>query len=210
MRQWVVTIGLIVLCAVAQVQAATVLVVGDSISAAFGLETQQGWVALLQEQLTKKSTDFRVVNASISGDTTAGGLARLPSLMAEQQPDYVIIELGGNDGLRGLSLQSMHTNLSQMVQQAKQQGAVVLLLGMRLPGNYGRRYTEAFYNVYQQVAEQEQVALVDFFLEGVGGVDDMMQADGIHPAQAAQSQLLENAWQGLEPLLLLDKAEHRQ
>lgn len=210
MRQWVVTIGLIVLCAVAQVQAATVLVVGDSISAAFGLETQQGWVALLQEHLTKKYTDFRVVNASISGDTTAGGLARLPSLMAEQQPDYVIIELGGNDGLRGLSLQSMHTNLSQMVQQAKQQGAVVLLLGMRLPGNYGKRYTEAFYNVYQQVAEQEQVALVDFFLEGVGGVDGMMQADGIHPAQAAQSQLLENAWQGLEPLLLLDKAEHPQ
>lgn len=210
MRQWVVTIGLIVLCAVAQVQAATVLVVGDSISAAFGLETQQGWVALLQEQLTKKSTDFRVVNASISGDTTAGGLARLPSLMAEQQPDYVIIELGGNDGLRGLSLQSMHTNLSQMVQQAKQQGAVVLLLGMRLPGNYGRRYTEAFYNVYQQVAEQEQVALVDFFLEGVGGIDGMMQADGIHPTQAAQPQLLENAWQALEPLLLLDKAEHRQ
>lgn len=210
MRQWVVTIGLIVLCAVAQVQAATVLVVGDSISAAFGLETQQGWVALLQEQLTKKSTDFRVVNASISGDTTAGGLARLPSLMAEQQPDYVIIELGGNDGLRGLSLQSMHTNLSQMVQQAKQQGAVVLLLGMRLPGNYGRRYTEAFYNVYQQVAEQEQVALVDFFLEGVGGVDGMMQADGIHPAQAAQPQLLENAWQGLEPLLLLDKAGNSQ
>lgn len=210
MRQWVVTIGLIVLCAVAQVQAATVLVVGDSISAAFGLETQQGWVALLQEQLTKKSTDFRVVNASISGDTTAGGLARLPSLMAEQQPDYVIIELGGNDGLRGLSLQSMHTNLSQMVQQVKQQGAVVLLLGMRLPGNYGRRYTEAFYNVYQQVAEQEQVALVDFFLEGVGGIDGMMQADGIHPTQAAQPQLLENAWQALEPLLLLDKAEHRQ
>lgn len=210
MRQWVVTIGLIVLCAVAQVQAATVLVVGDSISAAFGLETQQGWVALLQEQLTKKSTDFRVVNASISGDTTAGGLARLPSLMAEQQPDYVIIELGGNDGLRGLSLQSMHTNLSQMVQQAKQQGAVVLLLGMRLPGNYGRRYTEAFYNVYQQVAEQEQVALVDFFLEGVGGIDGMMQADGIHPTQAAQPQLLENAWQGLEPLLLLDKAGNPQ
>ena len=113
----------------------------------------------------------------------------------------MIIELGGNDGLRGLSLKHMAVNLTTMVQKAQHSDAQVLLLGMRMPGNYGRRYTEGFYNVYQNIAQQEQVALVDFFLEGVGGVDGMMQADGVHPTQAAQAQLLENAWQGLEPIL---------
>ena len=201
MRQWIATIGLIVLCVTAQVQAATVLVVGDSISAAFGLETQQGWVALLQQRLQEQKSDLQVVNASISGDTTAGGLARFPDLLAQHKPEYVIIELGGNDGLRGLSLKHMAVNLTTMVQKAQHSDAQVLLLGMRLPSNYGRRYTEAFYNVYQNIAQQEQVALVDFFLEGVGGVDGMMQADGVHPTQAAQAQLLENAWQGLEPIL---------
>ena len=201
MRQWIATIGLIVLCSVGQVQAATVLVVGDSISAAFGLETQQGWVALLQERLQQRSADFKVVNAAISGDTSGGGLARLPQLLDAHQPDYLILELGGNDGLRGLSLSQMSNNLTAMVQQAKQQDIEVLLLGMRLPSNYGRRYTEAFYNVYQQIAEQEQVALVDFFLEGVGGVSGMMQEDGVHPTQSAQPLLLENAWQRLLPLL---------
>ena len=131
----------------------------------------------------------------------AGGLARFPDLLAQHKPEYVIIELGGNDGLRGLSLKHMAVNLTTMVQKAQHSDAQVLLLGMRLPGNYGRRYTEGFYNVYQDIAQQEQVALVDFFLEGVGGVDGMMQADGVHPTQAAQAQLLENAWQGLEPIL---------
>ncbi len=201
MRQWIATIGLIVLCVTAQVQAATVLVVGDSISAAFGLETQQGWVALLQQRLQEQKSDLQVVNASISGDTTAGGLARFPDLLAQHKPEYVIIELGGNDGLRGLSLKHMAVNLTTMVQKAQHSDAQVLLLGMRLPSNYGRRYTEAFFNVYQNIAQQERVALVDFFLEGVGGVDGMMQADGVHPTQAAQAQLLENAWQGLKPIL---------
>lgn len=201
MRQWIATIGLIILCSTTQVHAATVLVVGDSISAAFGLETQQGWVALLQERLQQRDDDFKVVNASISGDTTAGGLARFPGLLAQYQPDYVIIELGGNDGLRGLSLQHMAMNLTTMVQRAQDNEAQVLLLGMRLPGNYGRRYTEGFYNVYQDIAQQEDVPLVDFFLEGVAAVDGMMQADGVHPTQAAQARLLDNAWQGFEPLL---------
>jgi acyl-CoA thioesterase-1 len=185
----------------AQAQSATVLVVGDSISAAFGLETQEGWVALLQQRLSEADVAIEVVNASISGETTGGGLARFPDLLAQHQPRYVIIELGGNDGLRGLSLSHMTANLTSMVRKAKQQQAAVLLLGMRLPGNYGRRYTEAFYNVYQRIAEQEQVALVDFFLEGVGAVDGMMQADGVHPTQLAQPLLLDNAWQGLAPLL---------
>ena len=201
MRQWIATMCLLVLCSIGQAQAATVLVVGDSISAAYGLETQDGWVALLRERLQQRSSEFKVVNASISGDTTAGGLARLPDLLTQHQPDYVIIELGGNDGLRGLSLQQMKSNLSAMVQLAKEQNAAVLLLGMRLPGNYGRRYTEAFYTVYQQIAEQEKVAVVDFFLEGVGGEGGMMQTDGVHPTQKAQVLLLDNAWQGLEVLL---------
>lgn len=207
MRQWIATIGLLVLCSVTQVPAATVLVVGDSISAAFGLETQEGWVTLLEERLREHNPEFKVVNASISGETTGGGLARFPQLLSEHQPDYVIIELGGNDGLRGLSLTQMSSNLTRMVQQAKQQDAVVLLLGMRLPGNYGQRYTEAFYNVYQQIAEQENVAVVDFFLAGVGGEEGMMQADGVHPTQMAQPLLLDNAWQRLAPLLPLAPAQ---
>ena len=201
MRQWIATICLMVLCSIGQAQAATVLVVGDSISAAFGLETQHGWVALLQQRLLERNPEYTVVNASISGETTGGGLARFSNLLTQHQPDYVIIELGGNDGLRGLSLSQMSTNLTSMVQHAKQQDARVLLLGMRLPGNYGRRYTEGFYNVYQQIAAQEQVALVDFFLDGVGAISGMMQADGVHPTQMAQLLLLENAWQGFAPML---------
>lgn len=207
MRQWIATMCLLVLCSIGQAQAATVLVVGDSISAAFGLETQEGWVTLLEERLREHNPEFKVVNASISGETTGGGLARFPQLLSEHQPDYVIIELGGNDGLRGLSLTQMSSNLTRMVQQAKQQDAVVLLLGMRLPGNYGQRYTEAFYNVYQQIAEQENVAVVDFFLAGVGGEEGMMQADGVHPTQMAQTLLLDNAWQRLAPLLPLAPAQ---
>ena len=208
MRQWIATICLIVLCSTVQAQAATVLVVGDSISAAFGLETQEGWVALLQQRLNETDTEVEVVNASISGETTGGGLARFPDLLAQHQPEYVIIELGGNDGLRGLSLNHMTANLTTMVRKAKQQEAAVLLLGMRLPSNYGQRYTEAFYNVYQNIAEQEQVALVDFFLEGVGGVDGMMQTDGVHPTQQAQPLLLDNAWQGFAPLLPINADIH--
>ena len=207
MRQWIATMCLLVLGSFGQAQAATVLVVGDSISAAFGLETQEGWVTLLEERLLEHNPEFNVVNASISGETTGGGLARFPQLLTEHQPDYVIIELGGNDGLRGLSLTQMSSNLTRMVQQAKQQDAVVLLLGMRLPGNYGQRYTEAFYNVYQQIAEQENVAVVDFFLAGVGGEEGMMQADGVHPTQMAQPLLLDNAWQRLAPLLPLAPAQ---
>ena len=207
MRQWIAAICLLVLGSFTQAQAATVLVVGDSISAAFGLETQEGWVTLLEERLREHNPEFKVVNASISGETTGGGLARFPQLLSEHQPDYVIIELGGNDGLRGLSLTQMSSNLTRMVQQAKQQDAVVLLLGMRLPGNYGQRYTEAFYNVYQQIAEQENVAVVDFFLAGVGGEEGMMQADGVHPTQMAQTLLLDNAWQRLAPLLPLAPAQ---
>jgi acyl-CoA thioesterase I len=181
--------------------AGTVLVVGDSISAALGLDTRQGWVSLLQNRLQEGGFAHRVVNASISGDTSAGGLARLPALLSQHQPQLVIIELGGNDGLRGQPPAQLQQNLARMVDAATASGAKVLLLGMRLPPNYGQRYTQAFAQVFSDIAADKQVPLVPFLLEGVGGVPGMMQADGIHPAVAAQPQMLENVWPRLEPLL---------
>ncbi|MBS7691374.1 arylesterase [Pseudomonas lalucatii] len=179
----------------------TVLVVGDSISAAFGLDTRQGWVALLEQRLSQQGYGHRVVNASISGDTSAGGAARLPGLLAEHRPRLVIIELGGNDGLRGQPPGQLQQNLATMVRQSRDAGAKVLLLGMRLPPNYGQRYTTAFAASFSAVAEAHEVPLVPFFLEGVGGVPGMMQSDGIHPTAAAQPVLLENLWPQLQPLL---------
>ena len=181
--------------------AGTVLVVGDSISAALGLETSQGWVSLLQKKLDSERLDHRVVNASISGDTSAGGAARLPALLGEHKPEVVIVELGGNDGLRGQPPAQLQQNLASMVEQSRQVGAKVLVLGMRLPPNYGKRYTDAFARVFSDVAKEQQVPLAPFFLEGVGGVEGIMQADGIHPAAGAQQKLLENVWPSLQPLL---------
>jgi len=183
------------------VLAGTVLVVGDSISAAFGLDTAQGWVALLEKRLAERDRDYQVVNASISGDASAGGLARLPALLDAHRPEVVIIELGGNDGLRGLPPAQLQQNLARMIDSARSRGAQVLLLGMRLPPNYGERYTRAFEAVFSDLAEEKGVALVPFFLEGVGGVPGMMQPDGIHPTADAQPLLLEHAWSALEPLL---------
>lgn len=180
--------------AVPSVYGQTLLVVGDSISAAYGLEMERGWVALLQQRLTERGLSYQVVNASISGDTSAGGRNRLPALLEQHQPSLVVIELGGNDGLRGLPLANLQDNLRAMVQLAKQQDAQVILLGMRIPPNYGARYTEGFYQVFQKVAKQESVPLVGFFLENVGGVSGMVQTDGIHPTEQAQPILLDNAW----------------
>ncbi|WP_165666249.1 arylesterase [Metapseudomonas otitidis] len=200
MRGWMgCCLGLLLLAQ--EAAAGTVLVVGDSISAALGLETSQGWVSLLQEKLDSERIDHRVVNASISGDTSAGGAARLPALLGEHKPEVVIIELGGNDGLRGQPPAQLQQNLASMVEQSRQAGAKVLVLGMRLPPNYGKRYTDAFARVFSDVAKEQQVPLVPFFLEGVGGVEGMMQADGIHPAAGAQPRLLENVWPSLQPLL---------
>ena len=181
--------------------AGTVLVVGDSISAALVVDTRQGWVALLQKRLQDGGFEHRVVNASISGDTSSGGAARLPALLAQHQPELVIIELGGNDGLRGQPLVQLQQNLARMIDASRAAEAEVLLLGMRLPPNYGQRYTQAFAQVYADLAAGKQVALVPFLLEGVGGVPGMMQADGIHPTAAAQPIMLENVWPTLEPLL---------
>ena len=201
MRTWLLSGCLALLLLAQQAAAQTLLVVGDSISAGLGLDTSQGWVSLLEQRLKAQGTSYKVVNASISGDTSAGGLARLPALLSGEKPQVVVIELGGNDGLRGLPLLQMQQNLTAMVSASRQAGAKVLLLGMRLPPNYGERYNQAFSQVFQHVAEVNKVALVPFFLDGVGGVANMMQPDGIHPAAVAQPRLLDNMWPQLEPML---------
>lgn len=181
--------------------AGTALVVGDSISAAFGLETSQGWVHLLQQRLNDSEHDYKVVNASISGDTSAGGLARLPALLREHKPDIVILELGGNDGLRGQPPAQLKRNLAAMAEMSQQAGAQVLLLGMRMPPNLGQRYTSAFADAFDSLAEEMKLAYLPFLLERVGGVPGMMQADRVHPTAQAQELLLDNVWPVLEPLL---------
>ncbi|WP_137885548.1 arylesterase [Pseudomonas sp. 2FE] len=201
MRTWWVSSALMLLLWAQGAAADTVLVVGDSISAALGLETSQGWVALMQKRLVEDGFEQNVVNASISGDTSAGGLARLPALLSEHRPSVVIIELGGNDGLRGQPPAQLQQNLAAMIDDSRAQGARVLLLGMRLPANYGERYNKAFAQVFTTLAEEKQVPLVPFFLEGVGGVPELMQGDGIHPAASAQPRLLDNLWPALKPLL---------
>ncbi|WP_443190370.1 arylesterase [Pseudomonas indica] len=201
MRAWWVRGALLLSLWSLGAAADTLLVVGDSISAALGLETSQGWVRKLDERLRERGFEHRVINASVSGDTSAGGLARLPALLAEHRPGLVIIELGGNDGLRGMPPGQLQQNLAAMIERVQATGARAVLLGMRLPPNYGARYTKVFSQVYVDLAEEKQVPLVPFFLEGVGGVEGMMQPDGIHPSVAAQSRLLENVWPTLEPLL---------
>jgi acyl-CoA thioesterase-1 len=201
MRAWLISAAFGLMVWGQAALADTVLVVGDSISAAFGLDTRQGWVSLLEKRLAEQGFEHRVVNASISGDTSAGGAARLPRLLAEHQPDLVIIELGGNDGLRGLPPAQLQQNLAAMVEASRDSGAQVVLLGMLLPPNYGARYTTAFAEVFSRLAEEQKIPLVPFFLEGVGGVPGMMQADGIHPTAQAQPVLLENLWPTLNPLL---------
>lgn len=201
MRAWLISAAFGLMVWGQAALADTVLVVGDSISAAFGLDTRQGWVSLLEKRLAEQGFEYRVVNASISGDTSAGGAARLPRLLAEHQPNLVIIELGGNDGLRGLPPAQLQQNLAAMVEASRDSGAQVVLLGMLLPPNYGARYTTAFAEVFSSLAEEQQIPLVPFFLEGVGGVPGMMQADGLHPTAEAQPVLLENLWPTLKPLL---------
>lgn len=174
---------------------------GDSLSAAYNMDVQQGWVALLQQRLKQRDLPYHVVNASISGDTTAGGLARLPRLLAEHRPQVVIVELGGNDGLRGLPPEETRRNLSAIVARARAAGAKVLLLGVELPPNYGTRFNERFRRVYREVAAEHGVPLVPFVLEGVATDPALMQPDGIHPNAAAQPRILENVWPLLAPLL---------
>ncbi|MGD8912130.1 MAG: arylesterase [Candidatus Thiodiazotropha sp.] len=177
------------------------LVVGDSLSAGYGVTTERRWVTLLTQRLEKHCGSFSVVNASISGDTSKGGLSRLPALLTNHRPDIVVIELGGNDGLRGIAIKTMRQNLQQMVSLAKQANASVLLLGVRLPANYGEDFVNAFHQVYYDVAKAESVPLVPFFLQDVALNRQLMQADGIHPNDQAQPILLENVWPQLRSMI---------
>jgi acyl-CoA thioesterase-1 len=182
-------------------QVPTVLVVGDSLSAGLGIDVREGWVALLQQKLHQGGYPHQIINASISGDTSAGALARLPRALKLHQPAVVIIEIGGNDGLQGLPLDAMKSNLERIVRLAQQAGARVLVLGMRLPPNYGPAYTERFYASYRMVARRTGVPLVPFFLEGVAGDPALMQTDGVHPKVDAQARMVANVWPYLLPLL---------
>ncbi|WP_105103793.1 arylesterase [Microbulbifer pacificus] len=179
----------------------TLLVLGDSISAAYGIDEREGWVQLLRDRLRERDLAVSVVNASVSGETSAGGLARLPRLLSEHSPDWLVVELGGNDGLRGYPPRALQQNLVRMVQLAREGGVEVLLLGMQMPPNYGKAYTQAFAAVYPKVAKSEQVPLVPFFLETVALVEGAMQRDGIHPTAKAQPALLEHVWPCLEIIL---------
>ena len=181
--------------------APSILVVGDSLSAGYGIEMRNGWVTLLQQRLVKKGYPHAVVNASISGDTTAGGRARLPAALNRHRPQIVLLELGGNDGLRGLSLRETRANLDAMIKAAQSAGAQVLLVGIHLPPNYGPEFTRKFHAIYHELARAHDTALVPFLLEGVALTPGLMQPDGIHPRAAAQTRLLDNVWPHLEPLL---------
>ncbi len=179
----------------------TVLVLGDSLSAEYGLVRGTGWVALLESKIKAENFNAQIINASISGDTTSGGESRLPALLKKHRPSVVVIELGGNDGLRGLPLSTVEANLRTMIATAKNARAKVLLIGIRLPPNYGRKYGAQFAEMYGKVARDTKSALVPFLLNGFADRPDMFQTDGIHPKAEAQSIMLDNAWPHLKPLL---------
>lgn len=177
------------------------LVLGDSLSAEYGLARGSGWVSLLQQRINETRHDARVVNASISGETTAGGKARLPALLKQHRPDILILELGGNDGLRGLSLAASQANLREMIRAATASGTRVLLVGMQVPPNYGPDYSKRFAAMYQGLARERGVTLVPFLLAGLDDTERYFQPDRIHPNQRAQSIMLDNVWPRLKPLL---------
>jgi len=178
-----------------------ILIIGDSLSAGYGIDAKQSWVALLQDRLTAEGYGYRVVNASISGDTTSGGLRRLPRALEQHHPDIVVLELGGNDGLRGTPITVISRNLAAMIELSQSTGARVLIAGMQMPPNYGVAYTSGFSAIYPQLADDYDVALIGFFMDGVALDPTLMQADGIHPNTDGQPRLLENVWPALQQLL---------
>lgn len=182
-----------------------ILVFGDSLSAAYGLDEKSGWVYLLQQKLDRLGYDAKVINASISGETTTGGANKIKKTLELHQPDILIIELGGNDGLQGLSLQRMRQNLTQILEAAKQHQVKPLLIGMKIPPNYGIKYTKQFSETYTTLSNKHQTAYVPFLLEGIGGNPLLMQQDGIHANASAQPKILENVWPTLLPLLTIKK-----
>lgn len=178
-----------------------ILVIGDSLSSAHGLTSSEGWVNLLQNRLDAQNYEYHVVNASITGDTTRGGLARLPRALDRHRPALIIIELGGNDGLRGIPPRQMQENITRMIELSRQNEVRVLLAGIRLPTNYGKAFTQRFEAVYTQAAQSTGVALIPFLLAGVADRPTLFQSDGIHPSAAAQKIILDNVWTALVPLL---------
>lgn len=186
----------------------TIVVLGDSISAAYGIEQSDGWVSLLDRQLSSKYTSSTVINASISGDTTAGGLSRLPVVIEKHKPTVLIIELGGNDGLRGLPIKAMRRNLIDMVKLAKQAGIDVILCGVRLPPNYGPAYNRLFAKSFASVANQHEVALIQNILSDIDDNPDLLQKDGIHPTTAAQPMILDNVLPTLKALIEVTAKPH--
>ncbi|MCF8150951.1 MAG: arylesterase [Sulfuritalea sp.] len=194
--------GLLLLpCSLAAAAPQGVLVFGDSLSAGFGIRVSESWPALLEQRLKSGMPDSTLTNASISGETTAGGRARLPAVLRQFKPAVVILALGANDGLRGLPVAALKDNLAFMIKQAKKSRARVLLIGMRLPPNYGPKYTEAFEAAFRDLAKRENVALLPFLLEPIALDPNAYQADGLHPTAAAQPVLLEHVWTALKPLL---------
>ncbi|MDD2737738.1 MAG: arylesterase [Methylomonas lenta] len=181
--------------------AKSIVVLGDSISAGYGIDVAQGWVNLLQKKFNQQHSDYVISNESISGDTSAGGLARINQLLARHKPVIVMIELGANDGLRGLSPQEMKSNLREIIQRCRKAGAKVMLLGMKIPPNYGKRYIDMFYNIYPQLSAELDVPLVPFILENVALNPAMMQADGLHPNALGQPLITEKVWPYLKTLL---------
>ena len=179
----------------------TLLVYGDSLSAAYGIGQKEGWVALLEERLRQKRIDYTVANASISGETSSGGASRIAAELARYRPRITIVALGANDGLRGLPIAQLRDNLAAIVAAAQKSGSRVLLVGMKMPPNYGAKYTREFEQVYAEIARRRKTARVPFLLEGIAGKREMFQDDNLHPTAAAQPILLENVWKGLAPLL---------
>jgi acyl-CoA thioesterase-1 len=181
--------------------AESIVILGDSISAAYGIEVQRGWVALLQKKLQEQHSPYVIHNESISGDTSAGGLARLEMALQKHKPELLLLELGANDGLRGLSPQVLKSNLTEIVKHSEKSGAKVLLLAMKIPPNYGKRYIDMFYNIYPELATELQIPYVPFILEDVALKPELMQADGLHPNALAQPIIAEKVWGYLHPLL---------
>jgi acyl-CoA thioesterase I len=178
-----------------------ILVYGDSLSASYGVSQQQGWVAFLQKKLNENNYNYSVVNASISGETTSGGLTRFANTLAKTKPSIVILELGANDGLRGLPVKNMANNLSNMIVQSKKTKAKVLLVGMKIPPNYGPKYTESFSNTYPQLSQQHKISLVPFMLENIAGKPNLIQDDGLHPNALGQPMMFKNIWPELQLML---------
>jgi acyl-CoA thioesterase-1 len=204
MRKFLTLLMLTVTAAAQAANAPTVLVFGDSLSAGYGIDVDQSWPALLQSRLESQGYEHRVINASISGETTEGGVTRILSTLENFSPELVILELGGNDGLRGFPPERMRANLQTIIETVKASGAAVVMLGIRIPTNYGPRYTGAFENVYRELADQLGVLWIEFFMEGIALDEDLMQDDGIHPNAEAQSILLDNAW----PIVRQALADH--